>query len=385
MDWTRDRTVGRGSSATVSVATHRLHGDIFAVKSAELSQSKFLQREQRILSTLKSPHIVAYIGHDVTEENNKLMCNLFMEYVPGGTLADEIRRHGGSLDQSEIVHYTHQIIQGLEYLHSVGVAHCDVKGQNILIGSSGAKIADFGCARWLSEAAPIGGTPAYMAPEVACGEEQGLAADIWALGCTVIEMATGCPPWGRVAGDPVSVLYRIGFSGEVPELPEFLSDQAKDFLGKCLKRDPRERWTAGELLKHPFLREPNSPAKQIVDFDSNSPTSILDRGVWSSTEESESDSTIQESYSNSPAERIGRLASCSGSPSWAGGKNWITIRGISDEARFTVEELIDSSDRNVSCSNKISDSFRACCTEHRNIFSSLCFDRDTEDSLDVQN
>ncbi|XP_052178654.1 mitogen-activated protein kinase kinase kinase 17-like [Diospyros lotus] len=328
MEWTRGPTIGRGSSATVSAAISHGTGEAFAVKSAELSKSGLLQREQRILSSLDSPRVVGYVGFDITEENNRQMYNLFMEYVDGGTLADEIRRHGGRMEEPAVAFYTGQIVKGLEYIHSIGVAHCDIKARNILIGGGGAKIADFGCAKRVSggvddlAAAGIGGTPMFMAPEVAVGEEQGCAADIWAVGCSAIEMATGGSPW-PVVGDPVSLLYRIGFSGESPEVPDFLSGEGKDFLSKCLRRDPKERWTAKELLKHPFLAESDSIQKQLPDFNSTSPTSVLlDHGVWNSLEEPETQKTRQ----NSPEKRVEQLASSSPVPDWRWDENWITVR-----------------------------------------------------------
>ncbi|XP_028117203.1 mitogen-activated protein kinase kinase kinase 17-like [Camellia sinensis] len=99
------------------------------------------------------------------------------------------------------------------------------------------EIADLGCARLAKHGGNtvFSGTSVFMAPEVVSGEEQGFPADSWALGCTVIEMATGSPPWPEV-NDPVSALYRIGFSGDVPEFPRWFSKPAKDFLSKCLKR-----------------------------------------------------------------------------------------------------------------------------------------------------
>ncbi|KAA8526522.1 hypothetical protein F0562_008275 [Nyssa sinensis] len=348
MDWTRGHTIGRGSFATVSVATSRWSDDIFAVKSTELSQSEFLQREQKILSSLSCSHIVTYKGYDITRENNKLMYNLLMEYVPGGTLTDAVHRRGGRLDESVIGYYTRQIVEGLDYLHSSGIVHCDIKGRNILIGESGAKIADLGSAKWLNPvagggvrkvaAAPISGTPMFMSPEVARGEEQGFPADIWAVGCTVIEMTTGGSPWPN-ATDPVSVLYRIAFSGELPEFPDFLSDQAKDFLSKCLMRDPKQRWTAEELLKHPFLGEFNSLPKQSQDFDSNSPTSILDQNLWNSTEESEIvGDLVQTSSWNSPAQRIRGLSSSSISSNWTWDDDWITVRSNNGEEGNSVSD-----------------------------------------------
>lgn len=268
------------------------------------------------------------------------MYNVFLEYLPRGTLVDEIRKHGGELDEPTIVHYGRQIMLGLDYLHSRGLVHCDIKGRNILIGEDGAKIADFGLAKLADEAGSCCGTPAFMAPEVARGEGQGKAADIWAFGCTVIEMATGRLLWGDDDGDPVSVLYRIGFSDWLPEIPANLSVQGKDFLEKCLRRNPEDRWTAGQLLNHPFLIEPTclSPSQCSVS-NSDSPTSILDMGFWNSMgTESEitgnsSRCTVSGSVEEPAASRIRHLAVAGPSgrvPDWQwDDEYWVTVRGNS--------------------------------------------------------
>ena len=327
------------------------------MKSAELSQSGFLQREQHILSSLSSPHVVSYKGCDITmEDNDMLVYNLFMEYVPGGTVTDTIRKRGGRLEESVIGYYSRQIVQGLEYLHSHGLVHCDIKGRNILISEDGAKIADFGCAKWVDkveEAAPIGGTPIFMAPEVARGEEQGFPCDIWALGCTIIEMATGGAPWPDVA-DPVTALYHIAYSGELPEFPSCLPDQEKDFLDKCLRRSPKERWTASQLLKHPFLVEFNSSAaKAIQESNSSSPTSILDQGFWNTLEVSESQSNLVCTRVENPTDdRIRRLSSLSGVPSWTWSENWFTIRGKScEESNIIMDDF--ESEADIICGSAI--------------------------------
>lgn len=291
MDWTRGHTIGHGASAAVSIAVSRLSGDIFAVKSAELSRSEPLKREDSILSNLNCPHIVGYRGCDISLENGRAMFNLMIEHAPDGTLSDAVRRGGGRLAEAAIRHYTRGIMKGLEYLHSRGIVHCDIKGSNILLSRGEAKIADFGCAK-AAEETVIGGTPLFMAPEVARGEEQGFPADIWALGCTVIEMATGHAPWPN---EPAT-LHRIAFSGEAPELPDFLSELGKDFLSKCLRVDCRERWTAKELIRHPFLDDFRHE-KMIVD-SSDSPTSILDQGIWSSIEEESSHDPIEMSFAD---------------------------------------------------------------------------------------
>ncbi|KAH0650917.1 hypothetical protein KY285_016965 [Solanum tuberosum] len=353
MDWIRGHTIGHGSSAAVSVAKSRFSDEVFAVKSVELSKSQLLQKEQKILSELSSPYIVTYKGCDVTKEKEKLMFNLMMEYMPDGTLSDEIRKQGGRMNEPLIGYYTKQILQGLEYLHSRSIAHCDMKGQNILVGKTGAKIADFGCANWRDNGTvPIGGTPMFMAPEVASGEEQGCPADIWGLGCTIIEMATGGSPWTNVT-NPASLLYRIAFSGQSPEIPKFLSLQAKDFLNKCLRRDSKERWTAKQLLKHPFL-------EAIQDFVTDSPTSILDQDIWNSVEESET--TILQTVS-SPLQRVSKLSQRSGKPNWCWADEiWTTVRKASEGdctmtalSEMELESCIGSKELEINyfCCNRV--------------------------------
>jgi len=354
MDWTRGQTIGRGSTATVSTAKAHGSGRVLAVKSAELSQSEFLKREQRILSTLTNPQIVAYNGCDITCENGKLLYNIFMEYAPRGTLVDAIRSQGGGLEEATIKAYTRSIVLGLEYLHSNGIVHCDIKCHNGLVTSDGVKIADLGCARRIdldgvtSADLAIAGTPVFMAPEVARGEQQGFPADVWALGCTVIEMATGRAPWGD-ASDPVSALYRIGYSGDVPEVPSFMSKQAKDFLDKCLKRDQGDRWSATELLKHAFLEETLSLSKEANSFDSDTPTTVLDQGFWDSIEEPETiPSPTHKSSLNSPTERIRRLSrigttSSQRMPNWVWDEGWITVRSNSSKE----PEMLNRSQDNV--------------------------------------
>ncbi|OIW05957.1 hypothetical protein TanjilG_07233 [Lupinus angustifolius] len=332
MKWTRGHTIGRGSTATVSTAATSI--DIFAVKSTKLFSSEPLQREQKILSSLCSPYIVTFKGCDITMENNMLMYNLFMEYMPFGTLIKATQRHGGRLNEPLLACYTRQVLQGIEYLHSKGLVHCDIKGANILISEDGvAKVGDFGCAKSVNDdakAMSISGTPMFMAPEVARGEEQGYPSDIWSLGCTMIEMAIGDSPWPNVA-DPFSVLYHIAYSNEVPEIPSFLSEEAKHFIGKCLRRNPQERWTASQLLKHPFLVEFNSNAKQIEEHNSSSPTSVLEQGFWNCVEEPGCVGNLihMTCFENSPAARVRSLAMCSGEPclAWHDDENWITTRG----------------------------------------------------------
>ncbi|XP_044480918.1 mitogen-activated protein kinase kinase kinase 18-like [Mangifera indica] len=334
MEWKRGPVIGRGSTATVSLATVVPSGELIAVKSTEISKSEFLQREQNFLSKMNSPYIVKYRGFNVTEE----MYNLCMEFAPGGSLHDEIQRRGGRLNEQRIKFYTSQILKGLDYLHMNGLVHCDIKSKNILIGKDGfAKISDLGCAKFVDKfdddesfaASEFSGTPAFMAPEVARREEQGFAADIWAVGCTIIEMATGTNPWPELS-DPVSALYRIGFSGEVPETPRWLSVEAKEFLSKCLRKDPIERWTAKELLQHPFVSEAIETRDCFIEeANMSSPCTVLDHGIWDSAVCRES-STQKVCSLNSAGERIQKLFGIAADWSWDD-EDWTTVRANDED------------------------------------------------------
>ncbi|XP_057791003.1 mitogen-activated protein kinase kinase kinase 18 [Salvia miltiorrhiza] len=359
MTWTRGPTIGRGSTATVSIAATPA-GDIFAVKSTDLASSALLKKEESFISQLSSPYVIRCLGSDVTSDDDKSVYNLFLEYSSGGSLSDLIGKRGGALDEKTIRFYSKQLLTGLEYLHRSGLVHCDIKGQNILVGGGGAgvKIGDFGCAKWAATGGVFSGTPAYMAPEASRGEEQSFPADVWSVGCTVIEMATGCHPWPEMK-DPAAALYRIAFSDDVPEPPSWFSGEARDFVGKCLVRDPRRRWTAAELLRHPFLDSAEEGCGGIGEGTRRSPTSVTDQDFWDAVEVSECLEIPTEMMSSSPTDspnsRIRALVGGSGPTRWDFGEDqeWVTVRANEfeecqdlhqDFGDFIEEEEISYSD-----------------------------------------
>ncbi|PWA76187.1 serine/threonine-protein kinase Rad53 [Artemisia annua] len=324
-NWTRGSCIGKGSFGTVNLAVDKFNGEVFAVKSANTTADisfSALENEIQILKSLSSPYIVAYRGDDVTVESNSIVYkNLHMEYMPGGTVAD-VGKHG--YDDVTIRSYTKSIVSALSYIHARNIVHCDVKGRNVLVGEipGSAKLADFGSAIDLScENKGIRGSPLWMAPEVVRGEYQGPESDVWSLGCTVIEMITGQPAW---LDRGVDTLCQIGYSNDLPNLPACISDELRDFLDKCLRRDRSERWSCEELLQHPYLLSCTSFSPKFGD-KKWSPKSVFD---WSDLNFSEEESQIENSDTSSTSanakQRIGKLCS-NVAPNWES-DGWEVVR-----------------------------------------------------------
>ena len=150
--------------------------------------------------------------------------------------------------------------------------HRDIKGANILVDNQGCvKLADFGASKRLAEIVTVDGvhksirgTPYWMAPEVIKQTGHGRQADIWSVGCTILEMATGKPPFSEF-GSQVSALFHIASGTGPPPIPEFLSAEAHDFLILCFNRVPRDRPNASRLLRHPFaIASPSSGSNSPV-------------------------------------------------------------------------------------------------------------------------
>ncbi|XP_010180934.1 PREDICTED: mitogen-activated protein kinase kinase kinase 19 [Mesitornis unicolor] len=265
--WTRGEVLGKGAYGTVYCGLTSL-GQLIAVKQVVLDTSDQLTTEKEyqkfheevdLLKTLKHVNIVTYLG-TCLEDN---ILSIFMEFVPGGSISSIINRFG-PLPEIVLCKYTKQILQGVAYLHANCVVHRDIKGNNVMLMPNGiVKLIDFGCARRLAWASLSGtqsemlksvhGTPYWMAPEVISESGYGRKSDIWSVGCTVFEMATGKPPLASM--DRIAAMFYIGaHRGLMPSLPDRFSSTAVDFVHACLTRDQHERPSALQLLDHPFLK-----------------------------------------------------------------------------------------------------------------------------------
>ncbi|KAL5213513.1 hypothetical protein ABZP36_024360 [Zizania latifolia] len=256
--WIKGEHLGSGSFGSVYEAISD-DGFFFAVKEVSLidqginAKQRILQLEHEIslLSRLEHDNIVQYFG--TYKENGKLY--IFLELATQGSLAALYQKY--RLQDSQVSAYTRQILKGLIYLHQRNVLHRDIKCANILVDSNGlVKLADFGLAKEMSilnQARSSKGTVYWMAPEVAKAKPHGPPADIWSLGCTVLEMLTGKVPYPDM--EWTFALLKIG-RGIPPEIPTTLSEDARDFIMRCVKANPNDRPSATQLLDHPFVQRP---------------------------------------------------------------------------------------------------------------------------------
>lgn len=267
--WHKGKTLGTGSSGSVYLAFDANRNKL-AVKTARVEKSSNLVKENRILEYFRDcPEIVGLYANEITVEDGVRYYNLLLEYALGGDLLDLIDKDGGRISQESVLRrYTRMILNGLSYIHAKGIVHCDLKPENILAFPSEdgyqLKITDFGLAKEAGEAASESkkynyrGTPDYMSPEsVPPRCEIETAMDIWSLGCVVLVMFTGEEMWRATGGevlDPEEIIRLLASTDVMPEIPKDMSEIGKDFLSKCLQRDPSKRWSAQKLLDHPYVR-----------------------------------------------------------------------------------------------------------------------------------
>jgi len=201
---------------------------------------------------VKNQSIIGFHGV-VLDEDLEMIC-LVLDLM-------DMNSYQGAVISSEkdLAHIARSTLNGLAVLHQVNVIHCDIKPANILRNSNEeVKIADLGiaCDVSSSPATTSAGTQLYLAPERLSVSQRNpftAAADIWSFGLTMITIATGTMPFANMDG--FADLYVAVTMEESPNVPigDF-SPEFVDFISQCLKKDPTQRWTAAQLLNHPFLQ-----------------------------------------------------------------------------------------------------------------------------------
>eukprot|EP01083_Nonionella_stella_P167076 560590_1 len=250
--------LGEGAFGMVYKALDKRDGELVAIKIMPVEvESGSMEKEIQLLRSCKSHYIVNFRGSYKKDFNIWIV----MEYCGAGSVLDIMRATGDNLTEHQIKMVMRESLNGLEYIHSKNIVHRDIKACNVLLDDRGAcKLADLGVSKDTTQYGPAQttvGTPYWMAPEILAKGAYNVKADIWSLGITAIEMATGKPPHSDKP--PLQVIYLIP-KAPPPNLPEdedHWSDQFRDFVSCCCIKDPNKRPSATELLQHPWIQSGN--------------------------------------------------------------------------------------------------------------------------------
>jgi len=293
-DFEKISELGAGNGGVVHCVRHKTTGTVIAKKMIHLEVKPAIKKqiitELRILHDCNSPYIVGFYGAFHSDGE----INICMEYMDGGSL-DLVIKKNGRIPEKYLRKITYAVLRGLQYLREKHqIIHRDVKPSNILVNSAGEiKICDFGVSGQLidSMANSFVGTRSYMSPERLQGSQYSVASDLWSLGLSLLEMALGCYPipppdphhlanlFGPVfMEDPANMMPvpsprtpRTPHTGSKPmaifELLEYIvnqppprlpsrvfSNEMRDFVDICLKKNPAERPDLATLMSHPWIK-----------------------------------------------------------------------------------------------------------------------------------
>ncbi|NXF32993.1 DCLK3 kinase, partial [Nyctibius bracteatus] len=255
------RTIGDGNFAVVKECRHCDSNQIYAMKIVDKSKLKgkedMMESEILIIRSLSHPNIVSLI--EVYETEAEIY--LILEYVPGGDLFDAIIESVKFTEHDAAVMIT-DLCEALVYIHSKNIVHRDLKPENLLVQhnadkSTTLKLADFGLAKQVTKPIfTVCGTPTYVAPEILAEKGYGLEVDMWAAGVILYILLCGFPPFRSQERDQEE-LFQIIQLGHYEFLSPYwdnISAAAKDLITRLLIVDPQKRYTARQVLQHPWIR-----------------------------------------------------------------------------------------------------------------------------------
>ncbi|CAI4063808.1 putative serine/threonine protein kinase KIC1 SKDI_08G1480 [Saccharomyces kudriavzevii IFO 1802] len=267
----RTEVVGRGKFGVVykgyNVKTRRVYAIKVLNLDSDSDEVEDVQREIQFLASLKQmPNITRYYGSYLKDTSLWIL----MEYCAGGSLRSLLRP--GKIDEKYIGVIMRELLVALKCIHKDNVIHRDIKAANVLITNEGSvKLCDFGVAAQVNQTSlrrqTMAGTPYWMAPEVIMeGVYYDTKVDIWSLGITTYEIATGNPPYCDV--EALRAMQLI-IKSKPPRLEgRSYSSSLKEFIALCLDEDPKERLSADDLLRSKFIKThratPTSILKELI-------------------------------------------------------------------------------------------------------------------------
>ncbi|CDR98978.1 hypothetical protein [Sporisorium scitamineum] len=276
--------LGEGASGEVHKVRHRPTGLIMAKKTISTSPNPAIHRQiLRELAFNRSCHsdyIVRYYGAFLEDQETSIA--ICMEYAEAGSLDaiyKKVKSRNGRTGEKVLGKVAECVLKGLSYLHERKIIHRDIKPSNIVVTREGQiKLCDFGVSGELinSVAGTFTGTSYYMAPERIRGLAYTITSDVWSLGLTILEVASNRFPFPAEGEPPLGPIDLLSYVVNM-KVPELQDDEAagvkwsralRDFIERCLEKEPTKRPGPHKMISHPFIRksETRQPQPDIAKF-----------------------------------------------------------------------------------------------------------------------
>uniref|UniRef100_A0A8C1KKC2 Calcium/calmodulin-dependent protein kinase 1Db n=1 Tax=Cyprinus carpio TaxID=7962 RepID=A0A8C1KKC2_CYPCA len=276
-----------GAFSEVVLAQEKATGEMYAVKcipkKALRGKESGIENEIAVLRKIKHENIVAL--EDIYESPTHLY--LIMQLVSGGELFDRIVERGFYTEQDASA-LIKQVVDAVNYLHSLGIVHRDLKPENLLYYNpheeSKIMISDFGLSKMEGAANDIMstacGTPGYVAPEVLAQKPYSKAVDCWSIGVIAYILLCGYPPFYDENDSKLfEQILRAEYEFDSPYWDD-ISDSAKDFIRNLMQKDPEKRLTCEEALRHPWIAGDTALRKNIHESVSRQMKKNFAKAKW---------------------------------------------------------------------------------------------------------